>query len=67
MKANDIRERDTESLKTLEAELSKELWKSRFDNHTNQLDGTHNIGRLRREIARVKTVLAERARASKTA
>ena len=67
MKANDIRERTTEELRELEKELSKKLWKARFDNHTNQLDDTSEIPNIRRDIARVKTILVERAKQSASA
>ena len=40
--------------------MTRELWKTRMDNHTNQLDDTAKIRRLRRDIARVKTLLVER-------
>jgi len=33
-------------------------------NYTNQLDDTAQVRRLRREIARIKTILAERAAAN---
>ncbi|MBX3250674.1 MAG: 50S ribosomal protein L29 [Myxococcales bacterium] len=61
MKPNDIRERTTEELRELENELAKKLWKARFDNHTNQLDDTSEIRKLRRDVARVKTILVQRA------
>jgi large subunit ribosomal protein L29 len=67
VKANDIRERTTEELRELEKELSKKLWKARFDNHTNQLDDTSEIPKIRRDIARVKTILVERAKQSASA
>lgn len=61
MKIGEIRERTTEELEEMEKSLSTELWRARFDNHTNQLDDTSQIEKLRRRIARVKTVLTERA------
>jgi len=67
VKANDIRERTTEELRELEKELSKKLWKARFDNHTNQLDDTSEIPKIRRDIARVKTILVERAKQTASA
>jgi ribosomal protein L29 len=48
----------------MEADLARELWQARFDNHTNQLDDTSSIKKLRRRIAKVKTILTERASAS---
>ena len=62
MKASGFRERSTTELEQLEAESRRELWKARFDNYTHQLDDTSKIQRLRRNIARVKTILAERLR-----
>lgn len=60
MKPSEIRERATEDLRELEKDLVRQLWKSRFDNHTNQLDDTAKVRRLRRDVARVKTVLSHR-------
>jgi large subunit ribosomal protein L29 len=62
MKASEFRERSTGELRELERELSRDLWKARFDNHTNQLDDTSKIRRLRRNIACIKTILTERER-----
>jgi large subunit ribosomal protein L29 len=61
MKTEDIRERSTEELDLLEGDLRRQLWKARFDNHTNQLDDTSSIQKLRRDLARVKTILTQRA------
>ena len=60
MKANEIRERSAEELKTLDSELRKELFKARIQNHTNQLDSTAKLRRLKRDIARIATVLRQR-------
>ncbi len=60
MKTEDIRERSTEELDVLEGDLRRQLWKARFDNHTNQLDDTSSIQKLRRDLARVKTILTQR-------
>jgi large subunit ribosomal protein L29 len=60
MKAKDMRERSVPDLQVMERELSRELWKTRFTNFTNQLDDTAKLRRLRREIARIKTILTEK-------
>lgn len=60
MKISEVRERGTDELRTLEKDLTRELWQARIDNHTNQLDDTAKVRRLRRDVARVKTVLTER-------
>jgi large subunit ribosomal protein L29 len=67
MKTEDIRERSTEELDVLEGDLRRQLWKARFDNHTNQLDDTSSIQKLRRDLARVKTILTQRATAGAAA
>lgn len=60
MKPQDIREQTTEELTIMEGDLRRQLWKARFDNHTSQLDDTSSIPKLRRDLARVKTILTER-------
>lgn len=64
MKASEIREKTQEELQELEAELRRKIWKARFDNLSNQLDDTSSIKKLRRDLARVKTILTERDGAS---
>lgn len=67
MKVSELREQTDEELRERERDLTRELWQSRMDNYTNQLDDTAKIRRLRRDIARVKTLLTERANASEEA
>lgn len=43
----------------------KELFNLRFQNATNQLDNTSRIKEVRRNIARIQTVISEQARAAK--
>lgn len=67
MKAEEIRENNTtEELVTLERDLRRKLWKARFDNHTNQLDDTSEIKKIRRDLARVMTILTERRKTGQT-
>jgi large subunit ribosomal protein L29 len=64
-KANtELKERSVGDLAVLEAELARDLWKSRFSNYTNQLDDTAKIRRLRRQIARVKTFITQKKQAT---
>ena len=42
----------------------KELFNLRFQNATNQLDNTSRIKEVRRNIARIQTVIAEKANAA---
>jgi large subunit ribosomal protein L29 len=62
MKARDLHERTVEDLKELEKTLSKDLFDARVKNFTNRLDDTASLHRMRREIARIKTVLGLKAR-----
>jgi len=61
MKVTELKERTPSELATMEQELHRELWKARFSNFTNQLDDTAKLRRLRRQIARIKTVLTQLA------
>jgi len=63
MKAKDLRERTTEDLRELEKTLTHDLFHNRFKNFTNRLDDTSLIRKARRDLARVKMILGERARA----
>lgn len=65
MKATEVREQTDDELAAMERDLQRKLWKARFDNHTNQLDDTASIKKIRRDLARVKTILTERASAKK--
>ena len=65
MKANDLRDRSTEDLRELDKRLSTDLFQYRFKNFTSRLDDTSLMKKTRRDIARVRSVLAERERAAK--
>jgi large subunit ribosomal protein L29 len=62
MKAQDLRERTTEDLRELELSLGGDRFQNRFKNFTNRLDDTSIIRKSKRDLARVKMILAERAR-----
>jgi large subunit ribosomal protein L29 len=56
----------TKSAAELKEELTsakKELFNLRFQNATNQLDNTSRIKEVRRNIARISTVIAQKAQA----
>jgi len=59
MKANDIREKTVSELDAMLVELKTELFNLRFQLATGQLDNTSRIKIVRKDIARVKTVLRE--------
>ena len=60
MKVSEIREMTAEQLNAKLAELKNELFRLRFQNAINQLDNPHKITDVKRDIARVMTVLHEK-------
>ena len=60
MKAKDLRERSVEDLKELDKTLPKDLFGAKMKNFTNQLDDTSSLGKSRKDIARVKTLLRQK-------
>jgi large subunit ribosomal protein L29 len=63
MKAKELRERTTEHLLELEKTLSADMFQARFKNYTNRLNDTASIKKAKRDLARVKTLLTQRATA----
>ena len=59
MKAKEIREMSAAELETKIAELKKDLFNLRLQHATTQLDNTNKISEVKRDIARVNTVLRE--------
>ena len=60
MKASELRELTDEVLEQRLVETKDELFKIRFTHATGQLDKYHRIPELRRDIARISTLLRER-------
>lgn len=60
-----LRERSDAELAEFVRGKQKELVDARFKNHTNQLNDTSTVAKLRREIARGLTVQSERSSARK--
>ena len=60
MKANELREMSQEQLDKKLAELKEELFNLRFQHAINQLDNPHKITDVKRDIARIMTVLCEK-------
>ncbi len=59
MKANDLREKTVSELNSMLVDLKTELFNLRFQLATGQLDNPIRIKFVKRDIARVKTVLRE--------
>ena len=68
MKTNEfVKDLNTKSAAELNDELvaaKKELFNLRFQNATNQLDNTSRIKEVRKNIARIQTVIVEKANAA---
>jgi len=60
MKAREIREMTEKELDSKELELKTELFNLRFQLATGQLDNPLRIKAVRKDIARVKTIIRER-------
>ena len=60
MKAAEIRSLSTDELETKLNDLKKDLFMLRMQHATNHLDNPIKITAVRRDIARVKTVLREK-------
>ena len=60
MKATELREMSVEQLNAQLGELKEELFNLRFQLAVNQLDNPHKITDVKRDIARVMTVLREK-------
>lgn len=60
MKVNEIREMTSQDLDKKLAELKEELFNLRFQHAINQLDNPHKITEVKRDIARVMTVISEK-------
>lgn len=60
MKANELRQMTLQELNSKLTELKGELFNLRFQLATGQLDNPMRIKTVRKDIARIKTVLRER-------
>ncbi|MBF0456181.1 MAG: 50S ribosomal protein L29 [Magnetococcales bacterium] len=60
MKASEIREMSSEELSAKMEELNQEAFKLRFQNATAQLENTAMISRVKKDIARIKTIVSAR-------
>ena len=58
MKASEIKDLNVEELQAKAAELQQELFNLRFQLHTGHLENTARISQVRKDVARVKTVLS---------
>jgi large subunit ribosomal protein L29 len=64
MKAEDIRARSADELTEQVEALGKEIFNLRFQRASGQLENTARVRQVRRDIARIKTILGERRRSA---
>lgn len=63
MKASEIKELSTDELRAKAEELQQELFNLRFQLHTGHLENSARISQVRKDVARVKTVLSSKLNA----
>jgi large subunit ribosomal protein L29 len=59
----ELREKTVDELHTRERELVEQLFKLRFQRATGRMENPSKMRQVRREIARIKTLLNEKSRA----
>ncbi|MGE4344067.1 MAG: 50S ribosomal protein L29 [Geoalkalibacter sp.] len=60
MKATELREMNLDELDLKNQELNKELFNLRFQMHTGHLENTSRLSQVRKDIARIKTIMVEK-------
>ena len=60
----DLKTQSPAELQTQLVDAKKELFNLRFQNATNQLDNTSRIKEVRKNIARIQTIITEKANAA---
>jgi len=63
----DVRVKTADELQEMLVNLRKEQFNLRFQRATGQLEALSRVKAVRRDIARVKTIIGERSRAAATA
>jgi large subunit ribosomal protein L29 len=64
VKADDIRGKSPDELKDTLLDLRKEQFNLRFQRASGQLENTARVRQVRRDIARIKTILRDKVQAS---
>jgi large subunit ribosomal protein L29 len=64
-KIGDVRAKSDDQLKDLVLDLRKEQFNLRFQRATGQNESVGRVKQVRRDVARIKTILAERERADR--
>jgi large subunit ribosomal protein L29 len=64
VKAEELRAKTPDELKTQLVELKKEQFNLRFQGATGQMENTAQMRKVRRDVARINTVLNQKAAAA---
>ena len=67
MKSSDLRSKTPDELQTQLGDLRKEQFNLRFQRASGQLENTARVRVVRRDIARIQTILGDRARTAPAA
>ncbi|HPW45372.1 MAG TPA: 50S ribosomal protein L29 [bacterium] len=65
MKPNEVREKSVDELTKMRGEMEEEIFRLRFRKNSGQLKQTANIKKVRRDLARVNTILNQKMAAGK--
>ncbi|MGM0507889.1 MAG: 50S ribosomal protein L29 [Fusobacteriota bacterium] len=60
MKANELRELNNEELNAKEKDLKEELFNLKFQLSLGQLENASRVKEIKKDVARIKTILTER-------
>jgi large subunit ribosomal protein L29 len=60
MKASELRDKSVEELQSQLQDLYKDQFNYRMQNATGQLGQVHLVGALKKDIARIKTIITEK-------
>ena len=62
MKASELRDKNVDELSGKEQDMRKELFNLRFQQATGEIENPMRIRALRKDIARIMTIIAEKSR-----
>jgi large subunit ribosomal protein L29 len=65
MKARELRDLSEEELRTKEEEVKDQLFKLKFQHTLGQLENAMKLKNLKRDIAKIKTILREKSEGKK--
>ena len=65
MKIGDLRELSEEELESKEAEIKDQLFKLKFQHELGQLENAMKLKNIKKDIARIKTILREKKEGKK--